>query len=138
MKLLGIALIIFFVLLLVNIGIIVVTFIKGGKLVKKDSAFIATQLYTLISSILLIIYRADGRIIGYIIGVFFIMCSIGVIWLKKIDFLLARILSVVVLLFANLAFWYNEKHTILLVLTLATIVLATVVKNILSKILFIE
>lgn len=133
MGVLGIALVIFLVLLLINIGIIVITFIKGGKLVKKDIAFAATQLYTVIISIILLAIRTEGKAIGYLIGILFILCSIGVIFLKRIDFLLARILSVVVLVLSNISFWYNENHMALSIITVALIGLTVATKHFIDK-----
>ena len=120
---LGLALVIFLVLSLLKIVLIVISLIKGGTLVKNPIIFAGIQLYTIITSILIIIFRADGNILGYIIGVIYIIVAIGTIYIKKTNFFISRILTVALIVLSFLTFWYNEAFHIFILIPIITVVI---------------
>ena len=112
---LGEALVIFLILLFLNLALIFINLFKRGMLVKNIVGFAVVQVYILLVAILLIIYRADGKITGYIIGSLFILVSIICMVLRKTKFNLVRILSAESVGLVYISFWYSDKFVLLLI-----------------------
>ena len=104
------ALIIFVALMLFNIALIFLNFFRGGKIVKNNTVFFSVEAIVIFFSILLLIYRTEGKLVGYLVGVIYILTAIAAIILKSKDFFLARVLTVEALCLVNVAFWYTESH----------------------------
>lgn len=115
---LGEALIIFIGLIIINIALIFVNLFKKGILVKNIVVFSIVQGYTLLVAILLLIYQADGRISGYIIGSLFILVSIACMVLRKTKFDLVRFISAESVFLVYLSFWYYDKFVLLFIISL--------------------
>lgn len=115
---LGEALVIFLILLFLNLALIFINLFKRGMLVKNIVGFAVVQVYILLVAILLIIYRADGKITGYIIGSLFILVSIICMVLRKTKFNLVRILSAESVGLVYISFWYSDKFVLLLIISL--------------------
>ena len=115
---LGEALIIFIGLIIINIALIFVNLFKKGILVKNIVVFSIVQGYTLLVAILLLIYQADGRISGYIIGSLFILVSIACMVLRKTKFDLVRFISAESVFLVYLSFWYYDKFVLIFIISL--------------------
>ena len=108
----GWVIVLFLALIVITIGAIFLPLFNKGKLVKNPIIFAINQLYTIITSILLIAYvfQTNGNILGYALGIIYIVGSIGAIVIKKTNFLVARILTVILIVLSLLTFWYPEYY----------------------------
>jgi hypothetical protein len=130
---LGKALVIFLALSILTIVLICITLIKKGSLVKNPVVFAGIQLYTIITSILILIFRADGNILGYILGVIYIVTAIGVVYIMKTQFFIARMVTVSLIVLSFLSFWYNESFHIFIVIPIIAVVAGIILLKIKSK-----
>lgn len=130
---LGKALVIFLALSILTIVLICITLIKKGSLVKNPVVFAGIQLYTIITSILILIFRADGNILGYILGVIYIVTAIGVVYIMKTQFFIARMVTVSLIVLSFLSFWYNESFHIFIVIPIIAVVAGMILLKIKSK-----
>lgn len=110
----GWVIVLFLALIVVTILSMFLPLFNKGKLVKNPIMFAIVQLYTIITSILLIIYvyQTSGSILGYVLGIIYIVASIGAIVIKKTNFLVARILTAVLIVLSLLTFWYPEYYQV--------------------------
>lgn len=115
-------LIVFLAYIIVNAALIFFLMFKKGKFVDKKICFISVQIYPILVAILLILYRTNGYLMGYLIGALFIATSIASIVLKKTDSFLARVLSVLSIVLVNASFWYNEYHVALFGISLIAVI----------------
>ena len=121
-KMLIIMLIIFLAYIIINGLLIFFLLYKQGKFVEKGVSFVAVQIYPILVSILLLMYRTNGYLMGYLIGVLFIVTSIISIFIKKTDSFLSRVLSVLTIILVNISFWYNEYHVALFGISLIAVI----------------
>lgn len=115
-------LIIFLAYIVINGMLIFFLLYKQGKFVEKDICFISVQIYPILVSILLLLYRTNGYLMGYLIGTLFIVTPIASIIIRKTDSFLARLLSVFTIVLVNASFWYNEYHVALFGISLIAVI----------------
>ena len=120
---LGLALVIFLALTVLKIALIFLVLFNKGMLVKNPIIFALTQLYTIITAILILMIRANGNIFGYILGIIYIAGSICAIIIKKNYERIARILTVTLIALSFLTFWYTEYFYLFIVIPIVAVVI---------------